>query len=193
MNSFWGKIIGILVSICLVAAASAAAEPPAGKESWGTSHPELLARGKYLVTVGGCHDCHTPKIMTDKGPALDTKNLLAGFPSSQKLPAVPDGAIGPTKWGGFFTNDLTGWAGPWGVSFASNLTPDKETGIGAWRKETFIQTIRSGKTPDGRPILPPRPWENLSKEGDRDLEAIFAYLMSIRPVRNMVPAPMPPK
>jgi hypothetical protein len=131
--------------------------------------------------------------MTGKGPAPDTKRILAGFPSSEKGPAIPEGVIGPKSWGGLFTNDQTGWAGPWGISFASNLTPDKETGIGAWTEKTFIKTLRTGKTPGGRPILPPMPWEGIGQGSDKDLKAMFAYLMSLPPVRNMVPAPIPPK
>jgi len=152
-----------------------------------------VARGKFLITLGGCHDCHTPKLMTDKGPALDTKRLLSGFPSSEKVPAVPEGVIGPKSWGGLFTNDLAGWAGPWGISFASNITPDKETGIGAWTEKTFIKVLRTGKTPGGRLLLPPMPWESIRQANDKDLKAMFAYLMSLPPVRNMVPSPIPPK
>jgi len=163
------------------------------KETASKPVSATVARGKFLITLGGCHDCHTPKLMTDKGPALDTKRLLSGFPSSEKVPAVPEGVIGPKSWGGLFTNDLAGWAGPWGISFASNITPDKETGIGAWTEKTFIKTLRTGKTPGGRLLLPPMPWESIRQANDKDLKAMFAYLMSLPPVRNMVPSPIPPK
>ena len=192
MNALW-KFIGVSGLACCLVATSLAAESPAGKEPASKPVSATLARGKYLITLGGCHDCHTPKLMTGKGPALDTKRLLSGFPSSEKVPAVPEGVIGPKSWGGLITNDLTGWAGPWGVSFASNLTPDKETGIGAWTEKTFIKALRTGKTPGGRPILPPMPWEGIRQASDKDLKAMFSYLMSLPPVRNMVPAPVPPK
>jgi len=187
------KFIGVSGLACCLVVTSLAAEPPVAKAPASTPKPATLARGKYLVTLGGCHDCHTPKLMTDKGPALDTKRLLSGFPSSEKVPAVPAGVIGPKSWGGLFTNDGTGWAGPWGISFASNLTPDKETGIGAWKEETFTKTLRTGKTPGGRPMLPPMPWEGIRQASDKDLNAMFAYLMSLPPVRNMAPSPIPPK
>jgi len=187
------RSIGVWGLLCCLVASSLAAEPSEGKKAGATSKSSVLARGKFLVTLGGCHDCHTPKLMTEKGPALDTKRLLAGFPSSEKPPAIPAGVIGPKAWGGLFTNDLTGWAGPWGTSFGSNLTPDKDTGIGAWTEDTFINTLRTGKTPGGRPILPPMPWESIRQAGDKDLKAIFAYLQSLPPVRNVVPAPIPPK
>jgi len=192
MNTLRNFLVVPVLACCFVASALAA-EPPVVKETAPKPVSAAVARGKYLITLGGCHDCHTPKLMTGKGPALDTKRLLSGFPSSQKVPAIPEGVIGPNSWGGLCTNDLTGWAGPWGVSFASNLTPDKETGIGAWTEEKFITTLRTGKTPGGRPILPPMPWESIQQASDKDLKAMFAYLMSLPPVRNMVPAPVPPK
>lgn len=192
MNTLRNFLVVPVLACCFVASALAA-EPPVVKETAPKPVSAAVARGKYLITLGGCHDCHTPKLMTGKGPALDTKRLLSGFPSSQKVPAIPEGVIGPNSWGGLCTNDLTGWAGPWGVSFASNLTPDKETGIGAWTEKKFITTLRTGKTPGGRPILPPMPWESIQQASDKDLKAMFAYLMSLPPVRNMVPAPVPPK
>jgi len=188
------KFIGVPVLACCFVASSLAGESPGVKDPASTPKSAALTHGKYLVTLAGCHDCHTPKLMTEKGPVLDTKRLLSGFPSSEKAPAIPEGVIGPKSWGGLFTKDGTGWAGPWGISFASNLTPDKETGIGVWTEKTFIKTLRTGKTPGGRPMLPhPMPWENIQQASDKDLKAMFAYLMSLPPVRNMVPSPIPPK
>jgi hypothetical protein len=192
MNTLW-KIIGASGLACCLVASSPAAEHPVAKDPASPPTSIALARGKFLVTLGGCHDCHTPKVMTEKGPALDSKRLLSGFPSSENAPAVPDGVIGPKSWGGLFTNDLTGWAGPWGISFASNITPDKETGIGAWTEKTFIKTLRTGKTPGGRPLLPPMPWESIRQASDKDLKSMFAYLRSLPSVRNVVPSPVPPK
>ena len=187
------KFIGVPVLACCFVASSLAAEPLMGKDPASKPVSATLARGKYLITLGGCHDCHTPKVMTGKVPALDTKRLLSGFPSSEKVPAIPEGVIGPNDWGGLCTNDLTGWAGPWGISFASNLTPDKETGTGAWTEKTFIKSLRTGKTPGGRPLLPPMPWQGIQQASDKDLKAMFVYLMSLPPVRNMVPSPVSPK
>ena len=192
MNTLRNFLVVPVLACCFVASALAA-EPPVVKETASKPISAAVARGKYLITLGGCHDCHTPKRMTEKGPALDTKRLLSGFPSSEKAPAIPEGVIGPKSWGGLFTNDGTGWAGPWGISFASNLTPDKETGIGAWKEETFIKTLRTGKTPGGRPMLPPMPWEGIRQVSDKDLKAMFAYFMSLPPVRNIAPSPVPPK
>lgn len=85
--------------------------------------------------------------------------------------------------------------GPWGVSYASNLTPDKETGIGEWSAETFIASVRTGKhqgQPNGRDILPPMPWFDLKDARDTDLKSIWQYLSSIPPVKNQVSFPTPP-
>ena len=92
------------------------------------------------------------------------------------------------------TNEhLTAWAGPWGVSFAYNLTPDRQTGIGDWPEEMFIKTLRTGKfMGSSRDILPPMPWQNLAQMTDDDLKAMFAYLKSLPPVRNKIHDPIPP-
>jgi hypothetical protein len=146
-------------------------------------------RGKYLVTFGGCNDCHTPWIMTEKGPAPDPKRTLSGHPADIEVPPPPVGE-GPWNWHGLASN--TGFSGPWGKSFADNLTPDNETGIGEWTAKEFIQTLRSGRhRGKGAPLLPPMPWFNYANASDADLEAIFAYLKSLPPIRNKVPDSAP--
>jgi len=152
-----------------------------------------IKKGMYLVNLGGCNDCHSAKVFTSMGPMPDTTRLLAGHMANGKLPQVNAAMIGPDKWGGFFNNDLTAWVGPWGVSFTANLTPDEATGIGMWTEEVFIKAMRTGKHMGaGRPILPPMPWQNYGQLNDEDLGAIFAYLKSIRPVKNAVPQPIAP-
>ena len=89
--------------------------------------------------------------------------------------------------------DMTAWVGPWGISFAANLTPDKATGLGGWTEEMFIKTIRTGKhLGTGRQILPPMPWPNYAQMSDDELKSMFAYLRSLPPVKNLVPQPIPP-
>jgi len=150
-----------------------------------------VARGKYIVDTGGCHDCHSPKKMGAAGPEVDTTRLLAGFAAETKLPAPPPLGQGP--WGAVATWDLTAWSGPWGMSYAANLTPDVATGLGSWTEPVFISAIRNGKhMGSGRAILPPMPWQTISKLNDDDLKAVFAYLKSLPPVKNLVPAPAPP-
>jgi len=155
-----------------------------------------VERGKYLVTISGCHDCHTPKIAGPGGkPVLDEKRLLSGHPEKAPYPNwTPDDLTQRNAMA--LTNPmLTAWAGPWGVSFAINLTPDKETGIAEWSETSFIQAMRTGKhqgQPNGRDILPPMPWENIKAMTDDDLKAMFAYLRSLPPVKNQVALPVLP-
>lgn len=153
----------------------------------------LIARGEYLVNAGSCNDCHTPWIMGPKGPGPDVTRLLSGHPADMPAPEIPEGVLAPTKWGVLATPSMTAWAGPWGVSFAANLTPDEITGTGAWTETAFIKAMRTGKhLGAGREILPPMPWPNIGKLNDDDLKAIFAYLHSIKPISNQVPEPIPP-
>jgi hypothetical protein len=97
------------------------------------------------------------------------------------------------SWGIAAANTMTAWTGPWGVSFTANLTPDKETGLGDWTEEMFIQTMRTGRHQGkGRAILPPMPWFSVNALSDEDIKAVFAYLQSLPPVHNRVPAPIDP-
>src|SRR5664279_5214866 len=148
---------------------------------------EQVRRGEYLVNYGGCNDCHSPKMMTPKGPAPDPARLYSGHPAGTQLPPLPAGVLSPTGWAAVTNSDLTAWVGPWGTSFAANLTPDRETGLGAWTPAQFIKTMRTGKhLGDGRPILPPMPWFDLAGLTDQDLKAVFAYLASVKPIKNQV-------
>jgi cytochrome c553 len=149
-----------------------------------------VARGEYLVTFGGCNDCHSPKVMTEKGPVPDSGRLLSGHPAGTKLPPFKKDDIGPGKWV-LFSEDLTACVGPWGVTCAANLTPDANTGIGLWTEEMFANAIRTGKHMGmGRPIMPPMPWQSVAGLSDDDLSAVYAYLKSLPPVKNQVPGPM---
>jgi len=156
------------------------------------SQQNLVKRGEYLVTIGGCNDCHTPKIFTEKGMELDTQRLLSGHPSDAKLPPLKPEMLKPGSW--LLMNEhLTVAVGPWGMTYAANLTPDEQTGIGLWQEENFVKALRTGKHMGaGRPIMPPMPWMNLAQASDEDLAAIFAYLKSLPPIKNSVPAPVPP-
>jgi len=151
---------------------------------------EKIDRGRYLVATGGCGDCHTPKMMTPEGPKEDQGRLLAGFPEGTQLPPAPAGS-GP--WIASASWDQTAWAGPWGVSYSSNLTPDRNTGLGIWTEDMFVKAMRTGRHMGvSRPILPPMPWTALKNMSDEDLKAIYAYLRTIPAVSNRVPEPLPP-
>ena len=163
----------------------------ASKRQADTSpRPAPVERGRYLVETIGCSDCHTPKLMRPDGWELDRSRLLSGHPEGSALPTPPAGK-GP--WIATASADLTAWSGPWGISYAFNLTPDENTGIGSWHEETFVKAIRTGRHMGvARPILPPMPWQMYKNLTDDDLKAMYAYLRSIPPVKNRVPEPAPP-
>lgn len=154
-------------------------------------HEELVKQGKYLVNALGCHDCHSPKVMTENGPMPDPKRLLSGHDANEALPAYD---FETAKGYVLFTMNGTAVVGPWGTSFAGNLTPD-DTGIGTWSERQFLKAMKQGKYKglDGsRQLLPPMPWPAYTQMKDEDLKAIFAYLKSIEPVKNIVPQPILP-
>jgi mono/diheme cytochrome c family protein len=181
--------LAVLCGLSL-AACQPAAPPPAPAPDPAAVKAAQVERGRYLVTLGACNDCHTPKVMTEKGPALDEKRLLSGHPAGEVITAA---AAIPQGWGFVGNNGLTAWTGPWGVSFTRNLTPDQATGLGSWTEDMFVKTIRNGKHQgEGRDLLPPMPWQMYAQATDDDLKAIFAYLQSIPAVENAVPDPIPP-
>ena len=162
------------------------------EENKPMSQQELVARGKYLVTTGGCDDCHTPKIYTANGPVPDSTRSLSGFQQGEKLPAFDVKYVAPGNWVATESN-FSAWVGPWGISYAANLTPDNATGIGAVTEEMFIKSLREGKVKGvGRPLLPPMPWPTIGQMTDQDLKAVYTYLKSIKPINNEVPQPTPP-
>lgn len=172
--------VSILLTGCLPAE-----QPPPTLE-------QKVERGRYLVTMAGCNDCHTPKVFSGGGMGFDDTRLLSGHPADAELPQFSFDDIGPGKWL-LFNEHLTAAVGPWGVSFSANLTPDEETGIGDWTEEEFIDTVRTGTHRGiGRPILPPMPWFNLVTTTDEDLQAMFAYLQSLPAIENQVPDAIEP-
>ena len=151
---------------------------------------EKVKRGEYLVSIMGCDDCHSPKKMGPMGPEVIAETRLSGYPSSRPLPK-PDSNTIKNGWT-LLNSDLTAAVGMWGVSFAANLTSDP-TGIGNWTEDQFVYAIRNGKLKgleNSRPILPPMPWFVYKNMTDDDLKSVFAYLKTVKPVSNVVPAPM---
>lgn len=123
-----------------------------------------LARGEYLVNFGGCHDCHTPSYFLGQP---DMERYLGGSDVGFEIPGV-------------------------GVFVGRNITPDEETGIGAWSDEEIVTALQTGERPDGRVLAPVMPWHAYAKLTDEDVEAIAAYLRSIDPVSHEVPGPFGP-
>ncbi len=175
----------------LLASLAVLASDPRSVQAAENDTADRLARGKYLVTVAGCNDCHTPMKMGPTGPELDMSRMLSGHPENMSMPPAPK-ADGPWLVSVAATN--TAWAGPWGVSFTANLTPDKETGLGKWTLRNFRDTLRTGRhMGQGRPILPPMPIPMYKHFTDADIDLIFGYLRSIPEVQNRVPEPLPPE
>lgn len=185
-------ILMLVTVICTIAVVSCGTQSnrPAGLTIGKDS---LVKRGAYLVNAIGCDDCHSPKRFGPQGPEIIPELRLSGYPSNRQMSKVDSNTI-KNGWV-LLGPDLTNSVGPWGASFAGNLTSD-ETGIGNWKEENFIKAIREGKLKGmdgGRPILPPMPWQVYRNLDDNDLKAIFAFLKTTNPVRNIVPSPKPLK
>jgi mono/diheme cytochrome c family protein len=180
-TGMWGRLAHIGAASVAVAGIALA-----WRNTVAQAQRDEVSRGKYLVdVVAACGQCHTPRLNAQEDPA----RYLAGHPASETAPRfamewVNQGvliSVNPT---------YTAFAGPWGTSFATNLTPDPDTGLGKWTQEQFTLAMRAGKhegRPNGRDLLPPMPWRHYQALSDEDLRAVWAYLRSIPKVRNRVP------
>ena len=151
------------------------------------SNDSLIKRGSYLVNAMGCDDCHTPKKFGPNGPELDMEHRFGGHLANSPVAKVNTSVI-KDGWA-LFAMDLTSAVGPWGQSYAANISSDA-TGIGNWSEEQFMRALREGKSKglkEGRPLLPPMPWFMYKNLNDTDIKAIFAYLKTSKPVENRVP------
>ena len=189
------KVISAALAVCVAILASGCAGN-SGKQEPEIVKPtaeQIVKRGEYLVTIMGCNDCHSPKKMGPHGPMVIPELMLSGYPASRPLPKLDARAI-KEGWV-LLVDDLTAASGPWGVSFAGNLTSD-QTGIGNWTLENFKRALKEGKykgLEGTRMLLPPMPWTNFKDISDDDIGAIFAYLQSTKPVSNSVPMPITPE
>lgn len=160
----WSLVVPAVAGACaVVLALSPSAASQEGPAKDTRSKAELVEHGAYLTTLMGCQDCHTPGFFYG---APDVRRQLSG-------------------------SEL-GWQGPWGVTYAANLTPDPDTGLGRWTDEQVKTAIRTGLRPDKSIIRPPMPWQNYAKLHDEDVDAIVAYLRSIPPVKHQEPKALPP-
>lgn len=189
VNSIFGLIIFVVAAAIVFACNSSSKEP---EKSPVPTQAEMVKRGEYLVATMGCDDCHSPKRMSTKGPEVIAELRFSGYPASRPL-QTPD--LAALKQGFMLMGaDLTSFIGPWGTSFAANITSDT-SGIGGWTEQNFLTAMRKGKMKgleNNRDMLPPMPWFNFAKMTDEDLKAMFAYLKSTPAVANVVPAPKGP-
>ena len=121
-------------------------------------------RGKYLVTIAGCNDCHTPGYFFGKP---DMARFLGGSDVGFEIPGL-------------------------GAFAGRNITPDKETGIGTWTTDEIVTALQTGKRPDGRMLAPIMPWHAFANFTKDDATAIAVYLQSLPPVKNAVAGPFGP-
>jgi mono/diheme cytochrome c family protein len=179
----------IAFAACTQQATAPAAAPEPTPEQAKAAQVE---RGRMLISGGGCHDCHTPKKFDGGAPAPDLSRALSGHPESAGVPQ-PYKQGAEKVWTTHTNDHLTAWSGAWGVSFAANLTPDQNTGLGIWTEQMFVDAIKQGKhMGTSRPILPPMPWAEYRHLPDEDLKAMFAYLKTLPPIANRVPTPLDP-
>ena len=149
------------MNVKTIAAALAALCMPLAAEA---ADPAAIARGKYLVTIAGCHDCHTPGYFLGKP---DMTRFLGGSDVGFELPGL-------------------------GVFVGPNLTPDKETGLGNWTDAQVIAALQTGARPDGRMLAPIMPYHAFANLTPQDAQAIVAFLRSLPPVAHKVEGPFGP-
>jgi mono/diheme cytochrome c family protein len=147
----------LLAAAAVVALVTAAASAEAANK-------KSIERGKYLVNLGGCFDCHTPGYFLGKP---DMARYLGGSDVGFEMPGL-------------------------GVFVGPNLTPDPETGLGKWSEAQIVTALQTGKRPDGRELAPIMPWRAFADLTKSDLHAIAAYLKSLKPVSHQVPGPFGP-
>jgi hypothetical protein len=192
-NITWLGGLGFLLILLGAIGAGCNARDAAASSNQAPDRAALVERGAYLVRAMGCNDCHTPWTMGPNGPQPDMSRMLSGHPETFKITAPAPAPQGEWANGSVGAPTGTAYSGPWGVSFAANLTPDRNTGLGIWTEEMFVKAIRTGKHFGvSRPILPPMPWPAFRNLTDDDLKSVFAYLRTIPAIVNHVPDPLPP-
>ncbi|ULQ51757.1 c-type cytochrome [Flavihumibacter fluvii] len=198
-KSYSHSITGLLfTAICFTGCADNKTGEPATTPTAVAEKPsfggyETQAKwGEHLVTIAGCNDCHTPKKMTPMGPVDDSTLMLSGHPEALPAPDVDRKAM--EGKGLVVTADFTAWIGPWGISYSANLTPDP-SGTGSWTEDQFLYALRNSISKGisgGRPLMPPMSMMPVKHMSDDELKAIFAYLRTIKPIKNNSVQPTPP-
>ena len=179
-------VIALVIIACNDSAKTEETSAESTKQSFG-SFDSQVKWGEHLVKVGGCNDCHTPKKMGPNGPEMDMSLMLSGHPS--QAPAAAFDKNEAAKKGLIVTQTFTSWTGPWGITYAANLTSDS-TGIGNWKEEQFLKCLHEKKwmgLEGTRPLMPPMSMMPVTEMSDDELKAIFAYLKTTPPIKNIIP------
>jgi len=163
VRSQHAALLAAVSTVSLIAVVSCSQRQPETQPTTAAPAMTPVQRGEYLVAITGCNDCHTPGALFG---APDLKRALSG-------------------------SEL-GWRGPWGVSYASNITPDPETGIGTWTDAEIERALRSGMKKDGSPMAPPMPWPDFARLSPEDMAAMIAYLKTVPAVKHKNLVPVPP-
>jgi mono/diheme cytochrome c family protein len=160
----WTRWIAIALPLAaLLGAVSVLSCTTYGRKEAAPTAEQKVARGEYLSHVCGCVDCHTPGYF-----------------------------YGAPDWSRNLSGSDLGWRGPWGVSFARNLTPHPTSGIGTWTEDQIVTAIRTGRRPDNSMLLPPMPWLSLARLTDEDAYALATYLKSLPPIDHKAIDRLPP-
>lgn len=126
---------------------------------------KVVARGEYLANhVAGCMDCHSKRDFSKySGPVIPGTEGGGGFAFDQKL-GLP------------------------GVIYGKNITPDAETGIGTWTDDEILRAMTQGISKNGDTLFPIMPYPNFNRIAKEDLQSIIAYIKTLKPIKNQVPA-----
>jgi nicotinate dehydrogenase subunit B len=111
----------------------------------------------------------------------------ATIAKGQQLAALGDCAVCHTQANGAINSGGRAIETPFGTIYSTNITPDPETGIGAWSYPAFERAMREGIHRDGRHLYPAFPYNHFAKTGDADLQALYAYLMAQPAVKSVSP------
>jgi mono/diheme cytochrome c family protein len=159
-----------LLTFVLAFATTASASP--------NTQDDVLQNGKYIATIAGCIDCHTPYKAEYQDPSKYTLEQL------QTISFNTIAALDETKLlSGGKPFDL----GPAGVLLTRNLTPDQETGLGTWTDEQVKLAIKTGVNDDGEILFPVMPYHVYNGMADADVDAVIVYLRSVNAVSNQIP------
>jgi hypothetical protein len=184
---FTVTLIAAGLSLATLAASAKTKEKKESKE-------DPVARGRYIVSFAGCNDCHTPWVFNKEMgmPVPDHTRFLSGAPQGAPEPTAK---LDPRTDLAFIGATFNVFKMPFGTVYSYNLTPDKETGIGNWTEEMFLGVFHKGTHMgvEGRPVLPPMPWQEFRNMTDDDLKAVFAFLKTIPAIHNPIPDPKVPK
>ncbi len=152
------KALSVFIILTLAALLAVfLALPATNASAKTTAQSDSVAHGKYLATIAGCGGCHTP--------------------------LKPDGTPDESKaFAGGYEFDL----GPLGKVHTSNLTSDKDTGLGNWTDAQIKVVLQTGIRPDGQQLVPVMPYPYFNSLSDSDLNDIIAFLRTLPAVSNKI-------